>query len=149
MKIKLYVFLKGRALRRFFTLPLTLFFSALAATPIFSADVEAFDTTLSTYVAKMALSLLLLLLLGFLAIKFLPGRFRIGAQGKLKMIGALPLGKDAVYVVQIGPEVIALFVSRMNSTVMGRWPLKEWHDFESTLMQENDVVPDSRGAHPR
>ena len=128
-------------------LPLTLFFCASTAVPLF-AEVDGFDTTLSTYVAKMALSLLLLLLLGFLAIKYLPGRFRVGAQGKLKLVGTLALGRDAVYVVQTGPEVIALFVSRTNSTVMGRWPLAEWQDFESTLSEENDTSVNSRG-NPR
>ncbi len=115
---------------------------------MFAADVDAFDATLSTYIAKMVLSLLLLLLLGFLAIKYLPGRFRVGAQGKLKLIGTLSLGRDVVYVVQTGPEVIALFVSRTNSTVMGRWSLEEWGDFESTLSQENGAISDSRG-NPR
>ena len=145
MKTKTYPFLKGRALRRFSTLPLTLFFCTLAAPPLF-AEVGGFDTTLSNYIAKMVLSLLLLLLLGFLAIKFLPGRFRVGAQGKLKLVGTLALGRDAVYIVQTGPEIVALFVSRTSSTVMGRWTLEEWRDFESTLPREDDDNPNLRGS---
>ena len=129
-------------------MPLTLFFYVLTVKPMFAADVDAFDATLSTYIAKMALSLLLLLFLGFLAIKYLPGRLRVGAQGKVKLVGTLSLGRDAVYVVQTGPEVIALFVSRTNSTVMGRWSLEEWRDFESTLPQANEAFVDSRG-NPR
>jgi hypothetical protein len=110
--------------------------------------VSGFDATLSGYVAKMALTLLLLFLLGFLAIKYLPGRFRVGAQGKLKLVGALALGRDAVYIVQTGPEIIALFVSRTNSTVMGRWTLDEWRDFEAALPPEGGTA-ESAGGHPR
>jgi hypothetical protein len=108
--------------------------------------VSGFDATLSGYVAKMALSLLLLLLLGFLAIKYLPGRFRVGAQGRLKLVGSLVLGRDAVYIVQTGPEIVALFVSRTNSTVMGRWTLDEWRDFELTLAPEGGADKTAGGV---
>lgn len=108
----------------FIKLPLTLFFLAAPA----AAEDGSFDSTMSTYIAKMAISLVILAVAGVLILKFLPGRLRSSADGRLKHIGTLPLGRDAVHVVQTGPEVIAVLVSRSGATVMGRWPLDEWHD---------------------
>lgn len=90
------------------------------------AEPEAFDTTLSAYVAKMVLFLLLLGALGYLLVKFVPGKFRPGVQGKFAMIGAMQLGRDVLYVVRIGPDVVALLVGRTGSSVVGRWSASEW-----------------------
>lgn len=116
---------KGRALGQLSFLPLTLFFYIVSSAPLLAAD-ESFDTSISSYVAKMALSILLLMLLGFLAVRFLPGRIKGGAQGRLKLLGALSLGRDAVYLVQVGPDVVAMLVSRTGPLVLGRWSLDEW-----------------------
>lgn len=114
---------------------LTLFFLALGITAA-SAEPNNFDSTLASYVSKMLLSLLILAIFGFFAVKYLPGKLKVGAQGRLKLVGSLALGRDVVYLVQTGPEIIAIFVSRTNSTVMGRWTLEEWDDFEAALSDD-------------
>lgn len=130
---------KGRALRRVSILSLTLFFYMLCTDALQAAE-SAMDTTISNYVAKMALSLLVLLLLGFLAIRFLPGKLRSSAQGKMKLLGAISLGRDALYAVQIGPDVIALLVSRSGSTVVGKWSSDEWDDAHCDGVPASDNV---------
>lgn len=121
---------------------MTLFFLTIATTPVY-AEPDGFDTTLASYFSKMLISLLLLVVFGFFAVKHLPGKFKAGAQGRLKLMGSLVLGRDVVYLVQTGPEVVAIFVSKASSTVVGRWNLEEWDDFEVVLSQ---CEPREKGA---
>ena len=123
---------KGRALGLLSAAVLTLSFCLLFyASSAAAADNS--DVNLSGYITRMMLALLVLGGAGYAAVKYVPGRFRTSAQGKLKMIGALPLGRDAVYIVQTGPEVVALFIGRSGSFVVGRWSLDEWEDYEASL----------------
>lgn len=89
------------------------------------------DTTISGYVAKMAISLVVLVLFGLLALKILPGKLRMGAQGRMKTMGVLPLGRDVLYLVQVGPDVVSIFVTRAGrSEVVGKWSGDEWSEYE-------------------
>lgn len=119
-------------MRRFYRSTLALFFLTLVTTSAY-AEPDGFDTTLASYFSKMLISLLVLVVFGFFAVKHLPGKLKIGAQGRLKLVGSLALGRDVVYLVQVGPEVVAVFVSKASSTVIGRWSLEEWDDFEAAL----------------
>jgi hypothetical protein len=74
---------------------------------------------------------LILAVAGYAAVRFVPGRFRMGAQGRLRTLGALNLGRDMVYIVQTGPEVVALLVGRAGSVVIGRWSAEEWEDYSA------------------
>lgn len=117
--------IKGRALRRYIHLSLTLFFYTLHANVSFAGD-GVLDTTISNYIAKMALSLILLIVAGLLIMKYVPGRFKAAANGRIKHIGTMPVGREAVHVIQAGPDVIAVLVAKTGSTVIGRWTLDEW-----------------------
>lgn len=89
--------------------------------------------TLSGYVTRMVLSLVILGGVGYAAARLLPGRFRMGAQGALKLKGALNLGRDVVYLVQIGPDVVAICAGKTGVTVLGRWSAMEWDDYEEAV----------------
>lgn len=97
------------------------------------AGASDFDATLSGYATRMFLALFFLGAAGYAAVKFLPGKFRAGAQGRLKLIGAISLGRDVVYLVRIGPDVVALYAGKTGATVLGRWSAEEWDDFEAVL----------------
>ena len=132
MSCKLKFPVKGRALRLLIAAVLTLsfcFFSA--AGPAVASDNS--DVNLTGYITRMLLALLLLAGAGYAAVKYIPGRMKIGSQGRLRMLGALPMGRDAVYIVQTGPEVVALFVGRSGTAVVGRWSAEEWEDYEASL----------------
>lgn len=81
---------------------------------------------MTSYAAKMAIAIIILLFLGYIAIKYLPSRLRVSADGRLKLLGAMSLGRDAIYVVRTGPSVVALLVSRNGSSVIGTWSAEEW-----------------------
>lgn len=123
----------GRALGRCCVMPLTLFFYFIFSEPL-SADTGTLDTALSSYIANMALMLCLIFLLGYLGMKYLPKRFRSAASGKLKLLGAMPLGRDIVYLIRIGPDVVSIYVARGAVAVVGRWSVEEWERFDA----END-----------
>jgi len=91
----------------------------------------AFEASLAEYAAKMLLALVLLAAAGWAMVKYLPGRFRIGMQGKLRLLGALSLGRDVFYLVRVGPDVVALVTGRAGTTVVGRWSAEDWDDYEA------------------
>lgn len=110
---------------------------------------SSFDSTMTSYMVKMLISLLVLIVLGMAAIKFLPGKLRVSAQGKLRLIGTLMLGRDAVHLVQAGPSVVALFVSRTGATVVERWTLEQWREYEAESTASKGDVTDDVRSMPR
>jgi flagellar biogenesis protein FliO len=128
---------KKLALRLISMFALALFFCERAGCAALAADVDVpvpgMGDTLAGYVGKMSLALLLFGVAGYAAAKYLPRFFRAGNSGALRVISALSLGRDAVYVFQAGPDVIALFVGKGGATLLGRWPLDEWEDYEASL----------------
>jgi hypothetical protein len=109
--------------------------SLCAASDDIVPQILGYDETLAGYMMRMVIALVLLGVTGFAAAKFLPRFFRAGSSGKLRLLGALNLGRGAVYILQIGPEVIALFVGKNGSTLLGRWSLDEWEDFEASFSE--------------
>ena len=106
-----------------------------------AAEVD-YDVTLSGYVTRMVLALLLFGAAGYFAVKYLPSRFRLGAAGKLRLLGALNVGRDMIYVVQTGPRVVALFVGKATSSVIGSWSAEEWEAYEASREpMEQDGMP--------
>jgi hypothetical protein len=126
-----------RALRRFSTAASALFFYILLPRALFAMSGDAvqpmsdYGGALAGYMTRMLLALLLLAAAGYAAAKFLPKRFRSGARGDLRMLGAINLGRDMVYLLQAGPNVIALFVGKNGATLLCRWGLDEWGDYEA------------------
>jgi hypothetical protein len=114
-------------LRLFIKMALTPFFFAPFAGAAYAA-VEDVDASLAGYVARMVLALAILCVAGYLAVRFAPGRFRTRSAGRLKLIGALNVGRDMVYVIQAGPDVIAVLSGKNGATVLGRWSGEEWDD---------------------
>lgn len=131
-------FTAGRASRRFNKPALTLFFLTLTPTLASAAETD-YDVTLSGYVSRMVLALLLFGLAGFLAVRYLPGRLRPGAGGRVRLIGAMNVGRDMIYIVRTGPQVVALFVGKASSSVIGRWTAEEWADYEASLEAEKNL----------
>jgi hypothetical protein len=106
---------------------LTLFFSA-PLVGVASAAVGDIDASLTGYVTRMVLALVILCACGYLAVRYMPGRFKAGWGGRLKLIGTLNLGRDIVYVIQVGPDVIAVLSGKNGAIVIGRWSGEEWDD---------------------
>jgi hypothetical protein len=119
---------------------LTLFFLTFAEAS--SAAPLGFDDAFSGYVTRMALALLIMGALGYLAVKYLPGRLGSRARGHIRVISALSLGRDMMYIVKTGPEVVAFLSGRNGSVVLGRWSLEEWDDYEADTVPV--VLPDEK-----
>lgn len=134
-KIRSMSSIRKRALGRLLSASLALVLCMLTPSLLW-ADTQNFDATLTGYITRMFLALFILGAAGYAAVKFLPGKFRVAAQGRLKLMGALNLGRDVVYLVRVGPDVIALFAGKTGSTVLGRWSAEEWDDYEAALPQE-------------
>jgi hypothetical protein len=119
-----------RALRLFVKLALTLYFLALASAALAASEL---DEAFSGYVTRMILALALLGALGYAAAKFLPGRFGVGSRSHLKIISALSLGREMIYIIKTGPEVVAFLSGRTGAVILGRWSAEEWDDYEAVL----------------
>lgn len=124
---------------------LALFFCA-SFTDVLYAGTEGLDASIAGYVTKMILALLLLGGAGYALVRYLPGRFRISQRGRLYLIEAISLGRDAVYVVRIGPEVVALFVGRTGTNILGRWRLEEWEELEEKSLDRSSGDANSKGG---
>jgi hypothetical protein len=128
-----------RALRLIVVAALALFFCIYAGCSLCVASEDAapripsLDGSLMGYIGRMALALLLLGAAGYGAAKFLPGFFKGGGPQRPRVIGALSLGRDVVYILQTGPDVVAFFVGKGGSLLLGRWSLDEWEDYEASL----------------
>jgi hypothetical protein len=90
-----------------------------------------FNAAFSGFAARMAVALLLLGLLAYFMFKFLPGRLGLTPRGHIRVISAVNLGRDTMYVVRLGPEVVAFLCGRAGSVVLGRWSAEEWEDYEA------------------
>jgi hypothetical protein len=117
----------------------TLFFLTGMA---FASDAASdFNDAFSGYVSRMILALLLLGALAYAAAKFLPGKFGAAARGRVKVISAVNLGRDMLYIVKLGPEVVAFLSGRTGHAVLGRWPAEEWDDYEAALISPESLKP--------
>ena len=114
---------------------LTLFFLTSPA-----AAASEYDMEISRYITRMVLAVVLLGLLGYGLVKFLPGRFAAGARGHIKVLGMMSVGRDAVFILRTGPDVVAFVSGRAGVTILGRWSLEEWDDYEAAA--------DVRGSLP-
>ncbi|GHV28865.1 hypothetical protein FACS1894167_06990 [Synergistales bacterium] len=109
-----------------------LFFCVLSVGTVWadSADIYPsgidYGNTLSGYLMRILIAFALLGGAGYAAAKFLPKRFGWKGGGKLRVIGALSLGRDMVYVIRVGPEVIAVFSGKSSTEVIGQWSFDEW-----------------------
>ena len=115
-----------KALRLFIVGALALFFLTLPA-----AAASDFNVAFSGYITRMLLALAILGLVGYGLAKFLPGRFAAGARGHIKLLGMLNVGRDTIFLVKTGPEVVAFVSGRTGVTPLGRWSLEDWDDYEA------------------
>jgi hypothetical protein len=113
-----------------------LFFCALSAGTLWadSADIDpggvSYDDTLSGYLTRIIIAFALLGGVGYAAAKFLPKRFGWKGGGKLRIMGAVSLGRDMIYVVKVGPDVVAVLSGKSGATVIGQWSLDEWDSLD-------------------
>ena len=75
---------------------------------------------------RISLSLALLALAGYGAVLYSRRRVPKGTSGNLKVLASLPLGRDVLFLVRCGPDVIAITTGSSGSRVIGRWKYEEW-----------------------
>jgi hypothetical protein len=122
---------------------LTLFFLLRAEAAM--AGVAELDAAFSEFAVKITLALAILGLLGYAAVKFLPGRLLAGGKGHIKIIGAAGVGRDMLYIVKTGPDVVAFLSGRTGATILGRWGIEEWDDYEAGVSIRETIPPDGKG----
>jgi hypothetical protein len=105
---------------------------------------DDFNAAFSGYVAKMVLALLLLGALAYFALKFLPGRLGAMSRGHIKVLGAVNLGRDMVYIARLGPEVVAFLCGRAGSVILGKWSAEEWDDYEAARFPPDPGKPEEK-----
>ncbi len=90
------------------------------------AAAETGDYGLGGYLFRVALGLGLLAASGWALVRYGPRRFRQGRDPRVRVVSVLPLGRDVLYVLRLGPDVIAVLCGRGGSDVLGRWRADEW-----------------------
>ena len=82
--------------------------------------------SLTGYMLRISLSLALLALAGYGAVLYSRRRVPKGTSGNLKVLASLPLGRDVLFLVRCGPDVLAITTGSSGSRVIGRWKYEEW-----------------------
>lgn len=90
----------------------------------FASSMEA--PSLTSYLLKVGLSLALLAIAGYLVVFFSGRRAPLRTKGALSVVASLPLGRDVLFVVRCGPDVIAVLSGKNGARVIGRWRFEEW-----------------------
>jgi hypothetical protein len=94
-----------------------------------SPEARGMDGLFTGYIIKMLLALAALGAGGWALVRFLPGR--ASSRGHIRILGAASVGRDMLYIVRAGPDVIAFLSSKGGSSVIGRWNAEEWDDYEA------------------
>ena len=90
--------------------------------------------SISTYLSKVVLALVLLAISGWLILYISKRRGWIQkGSDKLYIISSLSLGREIFFVIRCGPEIIAIVSGPSGSRLMGRWAIEEWNDSEREI----------------
>jgi hypothetical protein len=84
-----------------------------------------------SYLLRLLLAALFLVVLLFLLSRLSRGawfRRRFPAAGRCRLLGTLPLGRDSLYLILCGPEVIAIVSGKGGVVVVGRWDKNQWEE---------------------
>ena len=100
-----------------------------------SEEVSGFsETSLLTYTIKISLALLLLWGGSWAFLRWGPGSRKSGfsrnVSEEIVLFSSRILGRGRVYLFRCGPDVIALWISRKESVLLGRWSREEWAQWQ-------------------
>lgn len=82
--------------------------------------------SLTSYLLKVGLSLVLLAAAGYAVVYFSDKREPLRAKGVLVILASLSLGRDVIFIVRCGPDVIAILSGKSGGRAIGRWRYEEW-----------------------
>ncbi len=82
--------------------------------------------SLTSYLVKVGLSIALLALAGYSMVFFSGRRASFRPKGTLGLLASLSLGRDVLFIVRCGPDVLALLSGKNGARVIGRWRYEEW-----------------------
>ena len=82
--------------------------------------------SLTGYLFRVGLGLALLCAAGYGAVFFHRRRAPRSAKGTVGILTSLPLGRDVLFIVRLGPDVFALTSGSSGTRVICRWPYEEW-----------------------
>ncbi|MDK2958177.1 MAG: hypothetical protein PWP47_221, partial [Synergistaceae bacterium] len=91
---------------------------------------SAESPSLTGYMIRIGLSLAILALAGYGAVRYSRRAAPLKAKGAVSMLASLPLGKDVLFIVRLGPDVVALASGGAGTRVIGRWRYEDWKQYE-------------------
>ena len=107
-------------------------FCAAAALLLIPAAAEASPAespSLTGYMVRIGLSLAILALAGYGMILYSRRTAPLKAKGAVSVLASLPLGKDVLFIVRLGPDVVALASGGAGTRVIGRWRYEDWKQY--------------------
>ncbi|MDI9371073.1 MAG: hypothetical protein GX181_02690 [Synergistaceae bacterium] len=98
----------------------------LLALPAAASASSADTPSLTSYLLKVGLSLALLAAAGYALVRLSGKRVPLQAKGVLVLLASLSLGRDVIFIVRCGPDVIAILSGKSGGRAIGRWRYDEW-----------------------
>jgi hypothetical protein len=99
------------------------FFVFVIQTP---SEAATSTSGLTTYFIRVMLALCLLVGISYILIRYIRPSIAVRESHNVKVIAALRLGREMLYIIQCGPDVIALLSGGNNSKVVGKWRKEDW-----------------------
>ncbi len=76
---------------------------------------------------RVGVALFLFAAAGFVIVRFSGRRKTAVSARQLTLLGRLPLGRETVYAVRCGPDVVVFVSGPAGMRVLGRWPEDRWN----------------------
>jgi hypothetical protein len=92
------------------------------------------DFGLGGYLFRVLLAFSILGVAGWALVKFGPRRFNLlRPDPRARVLSLVPLGRSVLYVLRLGPQVVAVLIGKNGAQVLGRWSREEWTEDEHEI----------------
>lgn len=101
------------------------------------ASVTGVYSPVAVYLVKVSLAILFLGVSAFFFLRWSPLKNRV-LRHDGSIITSLPVGRDVIYIVRCGPEVLVLLNGRSGSSLLRSYSLEEWNSSQPYEYRSED-----------
>ena len=92
--------------------------------------------SMTEYLLRVGIAVVILAAAGYGAVVFHRRAVPLKLRGSVSIMASLPLGKDVLFIVRLGPDVVALASGGAGTRVIGRWRYEDWKQYEDEALSQ-------------
>lgn len=85
------------------------------------------EPSLGEYMLRVGVALVVFALVAYLVVRFSGRNGRAFPGKQLALIERLPLGRETVYAVRCGPDIVVFVSGAGGARLLGKWPEERWN----------------------